>query len=166
MQIRAVQLGRLICGELLALRWRDFDLNAGTVSIQRTIGVVRNKGEGAQIVGKVPTTKRSRRVIDIDPGTVAVLRAYRKERGTLALTLVRDNALVFGDQEGRHRHPERFWRAFKSAQRECAKVLGDGAPPVIAIHNLRHTMPPCCWPTASRSRPSASAWATPASPSR
>jgi Phage integrase family len=47
--------------------------------------------------------------------------------------------LVFADQEGRHRHPERFWRAFKSAQRQCAKSLGDGAPPVIAIHDLRHT---------------------------
>lgn len=44
-----------------------------------------------------------------------------------------------GDLEGRHRHPERFWRAFKSAHRQCAKALGDGAPPVIAIHDLRHT---------------------------
>jgi integrase len=125
--------------ELLALRWRHIDLDAGTVSIQRTIGVVRNKGEGAQIVEKVPKTKRSRRVIDIDPGTVAVLRAHKKERGTLALALARDDALVFGDQEGRHRHPERFSRAFKTAQRQCAKALGDGAPPVIAVHDLRHT---------------------------
>jgi hypothetical protein len=38
--------------------WRDFDLDAGTVSIQRTIGVVRNEGDGAQIVEKVPTAKR------------------------------------------------------------------------------------------------------------
>lgn len=74
---------------------------------------------------KVPKEKRSRRVIDIDPGTLAVLRALEKERGTLALPLARDDALVFGDQEGRH--PERFWRAFKSAQRQCAKALGDGA---------------------------------------
>jgi integrase len=99
--------------------------------------VVR-KGEGAQIVEKVPKTKRSRRVIDIDPWTLAVLRAHEKEYGTLALALVRDDALAFGDQEGRQRRPERLWRAFKSAQRQ-AKALGDGAPPVIAIHDLRHT---------------------------
>ena len=83
-------------------------MDAGTVSIQRTIGMVRNKGEGAQIVEKVPKTKRSRRVIDIDP-----------YRGCASGT------------------PKRFWRAFKLAQRGCAKVLGDGAPPVIAIHDLR-----------------------------
>ena len=46
---------------------------------------------------------------------------------------------MFGDQEGRHRHSERFWRAFNSAQRQCSKALGDGAPPEIAIHDLRHT---------------------------
>ena len=44
-----------------------------------TAGAVVNGGDrlarpGAQIVEKVPTTKRSRRVIDIDPGTAAVLR--------------------------------------------------------------------------------------------
>ena len=102
--------------------------------------MVRNKGEGAQVMEKVPKTKRSRRVIDIDPGTVAVLRAWKKERGTLALALARDDALVFGDQEGQHRHPERFWRAFKAAQRQCTRALGDArAPPEIAIHDLRHT---------------------------
>jgi integrase len=52
-----------------------------TISIQRTISVVRNKGDGGQILEKVP----------------------------------------------------------KSAQRRCARALGDGAPPVITIHDLRHT---------------------------
>jgi integrase len=33
---------------------------------------------------------------------------------------------------------ERFWRLFKSAQKQCAKALGDGAPPEITIHDLRH----------------------------
>jgi integrase len=126
-------------GELLALRWRDIDLEAGTISIQRSVGVVRNKGEGAQIREKTPKTKRSRRVIDIDPDTVAVLRAWKRERGSLALVLARDDAVVFGDLEGQHRHPERFWRSFKSAQKQCAKALGDGAPPEITIHDLRHT---------------------------
>lgn len=39
-------------------------------------------------------------MIDIDPGTAAVLRSWKKERGTLALALARDDALVFGDLEG------------------------------------------------------------------
>jgi integrase len=32
-------------GEALALRWRDVDLDAGTLSVRRSAGVVRVKGE-------------------------------------------------------------------------------------------------------------------------
>jgi integrase len=32
-------------GELLALRWRDIDLDAATISVRRSVGVVRVKGE-------------------------------------------------------------------------------------------------------------------------
>ena len=35
-------------GEALALRWRDVDLDAGTVSVRRSAGMVRNAGEGAE----------------------------------------------------------------------------------------------------------------------
>jgi integrase len=31
-------------GELLALRWRDLDLDAGRVSVRRSVGVVKTKG--------------------------------------------------------------------------------------------------------------------------
>jgi hypothetical protein len=41
------------------------------------------------------------RVVDLDAATVGVLRAYRKERGSMALQLARDDALVFADIEGR-----------------------------------------------------------------
>lgn len=37
-------------GELLALRWRDVDLDAATVSVRRSAGVVRVAGEGAPVV--------------------------------------------------------------------------------------------------------------------
>jgi hypothetical protein len=33
----------------LALRWRDIDLDAATITIRRSAGVVRVKGEGAQV---------------------------------------------------------------------------------------------------------------------
>jgi integrase len=57
----------------------------------------------------------------------------------MALQLARDDALVFGDHEGRHMHPERVSRTFKAALKRCAKRLGEGAPPVIRLHDLRHT---------------------------
>ncbi|MGH3401221.1 MAG: site-specific integrase [Streptosporangiaceae bacterium] len=124
-------------GELLALRWRDVDLDAATISVRRSVGVVRVKGEREQIrEGDTKTSKP--RVVDLDPATVAVLRAWKRERGAMALQLVRNNAVVFGDHEGAFRHPERFSRLFREAQKRCGRMLGEDAPPVIRLHDLRH----------------------------
>lgn len=71
-------------GEALSVRWRDHDLDAGTVSIRRSAGMVRNAGEGAEIV-EGATKSGKPQVIDLNAGTVAVLRAWRKERGSMAL---------------------------------------------------------------------------------
>jgi integrase len=126
-------------GELLALRWRDVDLAAGTVSIARSVGVVRSDGEPVAVIESAPKTAKSRRIIDIDPATVAVLRAWKRERGELSLVLARDSSTVFGSLEGGHLHPERFWRTFKNALARCRAELGDDALPMITIHDLRHT---------------------------
>jgi integrase len=122
----------------LALRWRDIDTDARD-AIARSVGVVRNKGEGAEIREAAPKTDRSRRGIDIDPATEAVLRAWKRERGELSLALARPGAPVFSDLEGGHLHPERFWRTWKATVARCRAGLGEDAPPVITIHDLRHT---------------------------
>ena len=96
-------------GELLALRWRDVDLDAATITIRRSAGPSATRAESAEITeGDTKTNKP--RVIDIDPGTVEVLRAWKRERGALALALAAPSSLVFGDIEGGLRHPERFSR--------------------------------------------------------
>jgi Phage integrase, N-terminal SAM-like domain len=46
-------------GEALALRWRDVDLDAGTVSVRRSAGVIRNKGEGARSPKATPRPARA-----------------------------------------------------------------------------------------------------------
>ena len=124
-------------GELLALRWRDIDFDAGTVSIRRSVGVVRVHGLGATL-NEGPTKTGRPRVIDLDEDTVSVLRTWRRERASMALQLGRDTAIVFGDHEGQHRHPERFSRLFAQTIARCIRDLGDGAPPVIRLHDLRH----------------------------
>ena len=78
-------------------------------------------------------------MIDIDPATTALLRARKRDRGSLALALARDDSLVLGDLEGRHLHPERFSHSFREALARCRKALGDDAPPTIRLHDLRHT---------------------------
>ncbi|TFV49526.1 tyrosine-type recombinase/integrase [Blastococcus sp. TF02A_35] len=125
-------------GEALALRWRDVDLDAGRVQVRRSVGVVKTKGGGEQLV-EGPTKTGQSRVVDLDAGTVAALRAYRAVRGGLALDLVRDTALVLGELTGAHRHPERFSRRFVGQVAQARKAMGADLLPAIRLHDLRHT---------------------------
>ncbi|MEV4888979.1 site-specific integrase [Nonomuraea sp. NPDC055795] len=128
-------------GELLALRWRDVDLDAGTASVRRSVGVVRVKGEKAYL--KEGDTKTAKpRTVNFDATTTAVLKALREERRHLAERLARDEALIFGTPEGELLHPERFSRTFKNHLARCCKVLkkaGSEPPPEVRLHDLRHT---------------------------
>jgi hypothetical protein len=73
--------------------------------------VVESQGTVEQLV-EGPTKTGQERVVDLDAGTVVALRACRAVRGGLPLDLVRDSALVRGNLNGIHRHPERFSRRF------------------------------------------------------
>ena len=119
-------------GEALALRWRDVDLEAGTVSVRRSAGMVRVAGEGAA-VHEGDTKSGKPRVVDLDGDAAAVLKAWKAERGGLALVLARPGALVFGDIEGQHRNPEHVSRQFTRDVERCGQV------PAIRLHDLRHT---------------------------
>ena len=86
-------------GEALALRWRDVDLDAATVSVRRSAGMVRVAGRGR---GGGRGRHQDRQAAGGRPG-----RRHRRgaagvaqERGSMALQLVRPGALVFGDIEG------------------------------------------------------------------
>jgi integrase len=76
-------------GELLALRWRDLDLDAGRVSVRRSVGVVKTKGQGERIIEGATKSGRERSV-DLDVRTVEALRRYRMARAGLLLQLARD----------------------------------------------------------------------------
>jgi integrase len=119
-------------GEALALRWRDVDLDAGTVSIRRSAGMVRNAGEGADVV-EGGTKSGKPRVVDLDEDTAAVLRSHRRARGSMALQLVTPGSLIFGDVEGAYRNPEHVSRQLARDIERCGQV------PAIRLHDLRHT---------------------------
>ncbi|WP_409332427.1 site-specific integrase [Trujillonella humicola] len=125
-------------GEALALRWRDIDLDAGRLAVRRSIGVVKNKGAGQQLVEGSTKTGQSR-VVDLDAGTVVALRAYRAARQEVARELVRDGALVLSNVDGTPRHPERFSRQFITHLARARRALGDEQLPAIRLHDLRHT---------------------------
>jgi integrase len=125
-------------GEALALRWRDLDMDEARLSVRRSVGLVRTKGEGAEFV-EGPTKSGRDRVVDLDPQTVAALRAWRLARASLDLRLARDDALIFGDLEGRHQHPEFFTRRFTRSLALARRELGADALPTARLHDLRHT---------------------------
>ncbi len=62
-------------GEVLGLPWRHVDLDAARLTVDQQILSV----EYESMVGDVKTSN-SRRTIDLDPRTVAVLRAWRKQQ--------------------------------------------------------------------------------------
>jgi integrase len=124
-------------GEVLAARWRDFDAGTGKLSIRRSLGLVRTKGEGYELK-EGPTKTGKPRVVKLDRRTVEVLRRYRTARAGLDLRLVRPDALIFGTIDGAHQHPERFSRRFNEAVARCRRELGDDLLPAVRLHDLRH----------------------------
>jgi integrase len=132
-------------GELLSLRWRDIDLKAGTITVRRSVGVVRNAGEGAAL-REGPTKTNKPRVVDLDPATAGVLRAWWRERHGPALQLAAGEEIVFADIEGRVLHPERFSRKFQGELSRCRKALGESAPRSSGSMTSGTRTPPCCCP--------------------
>jgi integrase len=62
-------------GELLALRWKDIELDASKLRVEQSLEQTR-----AGLRFKAPKTKHGRRTITIPPAVVADLRAHWKRR--------------------------------------------------------------------------------------
>jgi integrase len=127
-------------GEALGLRWQDVNLDAGWASIRQTIG-----SKGGQIIRENSTKTDKPRVIQLDEGTVAVLRAHKAEQAAQRLALGdlwQDEGLVFARDGVRLQAgtaapggpigPERVSQAF------AASVKRHGLPK-IRLHDMRHT---------------------------
>jgi integrase len=117
-------------GELLGLRWTDLDLKAGRLSVRQTLLTVDNR-----ISWSTPKTPRSRRSIDLDKGTVGVLRSWRKAQAEERLLVgagYQDNGLVFCNADGTPLQPASFSRSFE-------RLVERSGLPAIRLHDLRHT---------------------------
>jgi integrase len=125
-------------GEGAALRVRDIDLDAGTVTISRAITV-------ASYQTHVSTPKSGKtRLLDLDPDTVAIVRAHLRrmneeslQRGAGRLS---DDDLLFVGEDGSPIHPERISKMFDAHLRRINRTRERHAKlPVIRLHDLRHT---------------------------
>jgi integrase len=118
-------------GELLALTWRDFDLEAATLTVRSSL----QRATGAKRV-KQPKTSHGRRQIALSTRAAAALRAHRTrqlEERLAAGQLWQEQDLVFpgpfGTPASYHAITEYH---FKPALRRAEL-------PDIRFHDLRHT---------------------------
>ena len=129
-------------GEICALRWSDIDLDAGVISINRTVQNIAGRGT----VFTAPKTKRSRRCIKIGPECVQLLREYRQhqkaERFKVGSEWMRrveiengktvDNDLLFTRWNGQPLDPNAVTSWFPG-------FLAAHDLPAVHFHSLRHT---------------------------
>jgi integrase len=118
-------------GELKALTWGDVDLEAGAVTIRRTVQRVKGRG---LVVGETKTAG-SRRTLALGPDMLATLRRHRalqaEERLRLG-PLWRNLGLVFPNGVGGYLEQDRVVRVFRGI---CERA----GLPRIRVYDLRHT---------------------------
>lgn len=118
-------------GEALGLSWSALDLDASRLRVARTLVDV----DRGRPVWSDPKTRRGRRSIALDAGTVAALGIVRAEQEVerrAAGERYVDHDLVFARPDGSPIHPDRLARSFI----EQGEGLG---LPAIRLHDLRHT---------------------------
>lgn len=119
-------------GELVALRWADIDLEAGRVAITKALIYTPTVGIAEKAT---KTDRKGRRVVSIDPDTIAALRRLRVTtvEALLAAGLcLGDDAWVFS-----HRWGITPWRPDYISRRwhqACAEAGVTG----VRLHDLRH----------------------------
>ncbi len=116
--------------EVLALRWRDIDLDAGSVEIGRAIVM----GPSGPV--EKDTKTHSARKVSLDPTTLATLRQHRElvvNRAAQCRVKIRPAAFVFS-QEVDGSEPWRPDSTTRAFARLCRRAGLEG----VRLHDLRH----------------------------
>ena len=118
-------------GELLALKWRDVDLENATLVVLCTITL-----SGGRILRGEPKTRKSRRTIRQSEASVRALRGHLdRQVGEIERLgdLYKDQGLVFASEVGSVMSPTNLRR------RSFAPLLKRAGLPRVRFHDLRHT---------------------------
>ena len=117
-------------GELLALRWKDVDLEEGRITVNQSLEQTK-----AGLRFKTPKTERSRRQVPLPSVTVELLKEHKRKQNEerLRLGLVYHNAdLVFPRPDGSAMAPDSFSTNFAAFIRRSGLKH-------IRFHDLRHS---------------------------
>lgn len=115
--------------ELMALRWKDIDLDKAILSVNQTIVY----GENNQMIFQTPKTRKSKRSLALDTMTVLELkkwRAYRKEQAFPSR--LNENDLVFVNLDGQP-------HSFDYINYHLKVILKKYGLKKITPHGFRHT---------------------------
>lgn len=110
--------------EALALSWSDIDLENATISITKTLNHLGQTNS--------PKSKASYRDIDIDQGTIIMLKAYQLRQIQEAWKLGRTETVVFSDFI--HDYPSN-----KTLGNRLKTRFKHAGVPNIGFHGFRHT---------------------------
>lgn len=116
-------------GEILGLRWKDIDLEAGTISIVQNLVYT-----GKRLLIQEPKTPGSIRTVTISPFVVKELRNYKETQNQQKQLLgpaYEDNDLVIVNEMGNPLHP----RSLSGNYGNLIKKLNLDR---IRFHDLRH----------------------------
>lgn len=129
-------------GELLALKWDDFDEDARTLRVDqnivwRTPHEMRADPKLARWYLKPPKTRSSRRTLPLQPATIALLKAQRKKQLEDRMKVGKlwiDHGFIFADPIG---DPYAQW----TLRNDCNRILKTaGLPMSLSPKVARHTM--------------------------
>jgi len=121
----------LRAGELLGLRWSSIDFLLGTARVARTFYRM-----GGKQLFQEPKTEKGRRVVDLLPTVVEVLRDLKAKRDAIKREMgsaYTDLDLVFCQPDGKPLHLHNI------VCRDFRRVTKKAKLPRIRFHDLRHS---------------------------
>ena len=116
-------------GEAMALLWEHVDLGQGFVRIEGSL--VHSKGG---VILEPPKTMAGRRAVDLDSGTVEVLKEHRQRQDQAKERMggvYHDLGRVFADEFGDWISPKRLYDTVKRYGRRAGN-------PALTVRSLRH----------------------------
>ncbi|MCP4383427.1 MAG: site-specific integrase [Hyphomicrobiales bacterium] len=116
-------------GEIAGLRWRNVDLEAARLTVNQQVVSVEYELIEADL-----KTASSRRTIDLDEQTIAMLRRHRRHQleDRMATGQRGDDGFVFAKPDGTPVHPDLISQTFQ-------RFMTQSDLPTIRLHDLRHT---------------------------
>jgi integrase len=118
--------------EILGLRWRDVDLDAGRLRVE--LSLEETTAHGIRL--KAPKTRNGRRTISLPPHIVTELRAHwraqQEQRLAIGMGKAPPDSQVLAGVDGKPQSPSTVTKAWPRA-------MAAAGMPGVTLHSLRHT---------------------------